>query len=1122
MKKLFFIFLSLFLCLNFTNAQQRSWQASAIGTHKYTPVQQTEAFDTLHYIVPPSVLYTATIGGNPGGYVNGTNGYGDLGKYQRLDFPYSNVMGHGMFFYFGAKEVIGTPDTIHFVIRRVSATGAPGDLVASFPKLTTDLDTSGAPTVISFAKGNMDTDSSFFIGFEWGTTVDDKFGLLSNQSPNGANPSRVWEKWSDGTFVQYGTPSSWTLQIDLWAGMIYAQQLAGDYYIPQGVNPQGFATLNDAVAALNSNGAAADVNFILDADTVRAASMIFDNPFYNSSKVTVKPAAGRNTVLMVSSAASVGNGPYMIGFRRGNVTFDGSNNGTDSRNLIVTTEQIAPVVDLPFTLNHADADNVTLKNLEIKNIITGQTNFRYGAVINDLGGVTNFRVENCQIGTPERPVRRDALAPWGAAASGGNQFSFVNNVMYAGTRGVATIYLLNSEIIGNEINILPTTAAATDAYNHGIYITGNTGSLNIEGNTINCLEKTVNASSYLIGLAFAGNSFDSTDVIRIVNNFINVGAANETRFTYGIGLRSAGNMGNMKIYHNTVIVNNNASTLQSHAIGNHTNGTGPVNIDLKNNIVINNHSGSTVSSALGLVPATSVLTSDYNVLQANQNLVNFQGTTYATLPLWQATGKDVNSVSKAVNFVSGTDLHLTGSSNGDADLGAPPVGDITVDIDGDDRNEVMTYKGADEASIPLFTQSFGVPFTENFEYGPNNDTSLVTITTNWVRHSGSMGPAYSASSLSFPGYPSSGVGGSVAFTNGGSAVNDGDINRAFDSVATAGNVYTSFLVNLTSARATADYFFHIGPKTLGTTFRARVYAKSSGAGFVMGLSKTGSPIVEDPTVLNFNQTYLIIVKYNLNLDAANDDLVTMYVYDTATPGTEPGTPLLTVGPVGAGVADGLNSIGSIAIRQGTNTPTGTIDGIRVSTTWDYLVPVELTSFTGNVSGNSVQLGWTTATETNNSGFSVERKSADGSWSAVAFIQGKGTTTSPESYSYTDRNLNAGVYTYRLKQIDYDGTFSYSGEVEADVTVPAEFTLSQNYPNPFNPSTTINFTLPVQSHVRLAIYAVTGELVELLVNEVRDAGSYNAVFDASKLSSGVYIYRMTAGNVTLTKKMNLLK
>ncbi|MBZ0199965.1 MAG: hypothetical protein K8H86_08860, partial [Ignavibacteriaceae bacterium] len=488
----------------------------------------------------------------------------------------------------------------------------------------------------------------------------------------------------------------------------YAQPaLSGDYYIPQGAHPQGFATVGDAVTSLNANGASGTVNFILDADTLRENSFTFNASLSVTNNVVIKPAPARDVYLIVAAGASMGNGIQMIGFDKGYVTFDGSNNGSTSRNLIVTTETDA--VAVPFGLNTANADTVVLKNLIIKNLDNVATNFRYGAVINDKGGVWGFRVENCQIGTAARPVRRDGLAPWGASAAPTyNQFSIVNNEIYCGTRGIATLYLTECEIIGNTINILPTTAGATDTYNHGIYITGAVGNTTIHSNFINCLEKTLNATAYLIGIAFAGNASDSTDIISVANNMINVGAADETRYVYGIGLRSAGNMGNFKIYNNTILINNNVSTFASHGIGNHTNGTGPVKIDLKDNIIINNHAGNVGSSAIGIIPATSVLTSDYNLLLANQNLVNYQGTLYANLAAWQATLQDVNSVSKSVSFVSAADLHLAGASNGDFDLAGIPLDGITIDIDGDTRSLTFPYMGADEASneIPVELTAF--------------------------------------------------------------------------------------------------------------------------------------------------------------------------------------------------------------------------------------------------------------------------------------------------------------------------------------------------------------------------------------------------------------------------------
>src|SRR5690606_21665023 len=322
--------------------------------------------------------------------------------------------------------------------------------------------------------------------------------------------------------------------------------------------------------------------------------------------------------------------------------------------------------------------------------------------------VWGFRVENCQIGSADKPVRRDGLAPWGGGAVP-NNFSIVNNEIYAGVRGVTTIYLVDCEIIGNTINMIPAdVTGGTDAYNHGIYITGGSGVLDISDNVINCLAPTVINNSYLIGIAFAGNSESGEDWFKISNNMINMGSASETRSVYGIGLRSAQPMGNPKVYHNTILINEMTSTAVSYGIGNHSNRTGPVNIDLKNNIIINKHTGNNGSSAIGLIPATSVLASDFNDLYSAKNLVNFTGSLYADLAAWRAAGRDSNSVSKLVEFVSATDLHLAGASVGDGDLAGTPIAIVTTDIDGELRSTTFPYMGADEGGvvIPVELTSF--------------------------------------------------------------------------------------------------------------------------------------------------------------------------------------------------------------------------------------------------------------------------------------------------------------------------------------------------------------------------------------------------------------------------------
>jgi flagellar assembly factor FliW len=187
------------------------------------------------------------------------------------------------------------------------------------------------------------------------------------------------------------------------------------------------------------------------------------------------------------------------------------------------------------------------------------------------------------------------------------------------------------------------------------------------------------------------------------------------------------------------------------------------------------------------------------------------------------------------------------------------------------------------------------------------------------------------------------------------------------------------------------------------------------------------------------------------------------------------------------------------------------------------VPVELTSFTANVVASNVNLIWRTATETNNSGFSVERKNIESSeWNTLLFVKGFGTTTEQHSYSFIDENISAGKYFYRLKQIDFNGMYEYSSEIEVVVNAPDNFSLNQNYPNPFNPSTSIEFQLPKESFVTLKIYNILGVEIATLVNEQKPAGVHKINFDASGLTSGLYIYKISTGNFEQTRKMLLLK
>jgi Secretion system C-terminal sorting domain len=186
------------------------------------------------------------------------------------------------------------------------------------------------------------------------------------------------------------------------------------------------------------------------------------------------------------------------------------------------------------------------------------------------------------------------------------------------------------------------------------------------------------------------------------------------------------------------------------------------------------------------------------------------------------------------------------------------------------------------------------------------------------------------------------------------------------------------------------------------------------------------------------------------------------------------------------------------------------------------LPVELASFNARTTGGKNILQWQTATEKNNRGFEIERSINSKNYVTRGFVDGNGTTTQPHNYSYSDDGVNGVVY-YRLKQFDFNGSYNYSNSIELNSVSSNEYKLDQNYPNPFNPSTLISYTIPDDGDVTIKIYDGLGREINTLVNKFHKAGVYSINFDASKLSSGVYFYRMEIGNkFNSVKKMILIK
>ncbi|MBE2216820.1 MAG: T9SS type A sorting domain-containing protein [Ignavibacteria bacterium] len=221
----------------------------------------------------------------------------------------------------------------------------------------------------------------------------------------------------------------------------------------------------------------------------------------------------------------------------------------------------------------------------------------------------------------------------------------------------------------------------------------------------------------------------------------------------------------------------------------------------------------------------------------------------------------------------------------------------------------------------------------------------------------------------------------------------------------------------------------------------------------------------------------------------------------------------------------------------TDIMTFTITG--VTTFYEYSIggnagnplPVTIGSLGLSVNDNNVLISWKTVSELNNSGFEIDRygtgSNGAGEWSKIGFVKGAGSVNEEREYSFTDKGLNKGTYTYRLKQIDFNGNYEYFNITNAaNIGSPGKNEISQNYPNPSNPVSVIEYRVAARSLVRLVVYDLTGKEVATLVNGELDGGYYSARFDGTNISSGIYFYRFTAVNAdqnfTETKRLILIK
>ena len=419
--------------------------------------------------------------------------------------------------------------------------------------------------------------------------------------------------------------------------------------------------------------------------------------------------------------------------------------------------------------------------------------------------------------------------------------------------------------------------------------------------------------------------------------------------------------------------------------------------------------------------------------------------------------------------------------------------------------------------IPL-TKAQTLFFEENFNCtvgdisGQNSWTTLGTDNVDNLN--------VVSGNLSYTDYSSGAVFNSVHVISGGSK--DECVQEFHTANIISGVLYLSLLIKVNSSGTDGnnDGYFLCLMSESGTTNFCRLSVVDAGSGNLQfGIQKNtdgGRSLTTSSYSNSGFPTFLLVMKYDFSTET------TSLFVNPALSGSEPGS------------TDAINNTGSaisdlrrIQIRQGGGATDCDvqIDGIRISDAWSQApLPVELISFSALVVDEGIKLNWRTETEVNNYGFDVERSSTPlGTiWKTIGFVKGNGNSNSPKEYSFIDKDITGGKYFYRLKQIDNDGTFTYSKVIDIEADKPLNYKLDQNYPNPFNPVTTIKFTIPEANKVTLKVFNVIGEEVAKIVNQWMEAGTHEINFDGTGLNSGIYFYRIKAGDFVTIRKMILLK
>ncbi len=931
-------------------------------------------------------------------------------------------------------------------------------------------------------------------------------------------------------------------------GTGFGQALSGTYYIgdagtkPGGGDPE-YTTLKGACDDLNSKGVGAPcIFYFTESKTYIEGNDIWLGVTGTSSTntITFKPYTAVVCTLSFTNLNNSGlsgsiDGCFAIGSPTGVNTnlvptsyliIDGSNsNDGTSRDLII----IGPGTSLQKSVIRIFGNNdyITIKNCEI---INNSTSSSSTAPINITNySASNYSPDNFTISN-NILISNNGNGGLGVYISNSgtptvgctNITINGNSILHRRTRGIMFNYVNDANVFDNSFSANLQLSSGAGA---GVYLTtgtGNNGTFNIYNNKFSSLSFLNNTAGASNGYIAIDNQLATPKIVKIYNNFI-------TGFTitdlvanskiYGIRHTSTSIS---YIYNNTIVLpeminmtNFGSSLIAGIAFA--TAATTEISPNgkcfLKSNIIVSKET-TMKTWCIRRVGTGGTFTSNYNNLFLDNQTNSFIGYSNnqdkSTLVDWQGTpiARDTNSVSKSVSFTSATDLHLFDTSIGDYDLTGTPISGITTDIDGNTRDALFPYMGADENTTYYLHSK--TPRTVPMTAAVNNATAFGTKGVLGTDGDATFYAHWDATYLY--------LGWSGGKTNYSSDMYYAAIDTDPDGSNGTDNTVNG--VSFLNGAPNPDFYvvyennesFYGLPVTNGNAFE--IYNVNSGWQFLSradGDNGTDSQVdFKDAggevryripwSTLNFTPqsgSKIGIVMWNNN--ASSNYMWGRVPTNNPTNGSTPKTleNMFVFDNTGSGVDV-------------------SIDGILTA------LPVELTSFQANYNENLVTLTWQTATEINSYCFEVERSNDNTTWVKIGSVNAGGNSNKVLNYEYFDNITTDGKYYYRLKQIDLDGSFKYTSVVEVNAVMPMLYSLSQNYPNPFNPTTKINYSIPVNAKVTLNIYSITGELVTTLVDEDLTAGNYTIDFDASKLASGTYFYRIIANDFVQTKKMLLIK